>query len=210
MPNVNRWSAFWSISGAWRLDQENFFEFDNVDLFKLRASYGRLGNNSLGDIGYYPYQPGYEIGNNNAEAPGVFLESLGSPDLRWEGQKPLDLGLDFSFYNGRISGTFDYYRRESDGLLFSVRQPYHNGGTTSGSFSVYKNVGNMVNSGIEFTLRGNIINRDDLNWNMAFNVSTLKNKITKMPEETPEIISSPIKEKWVFRCMNIILEHFIV
>ena len=195
MPNVNRWSAFWSISGAWRLDQENFFDFDNVDLFKLRASYGRLGNNSLGDIGYYPYQPGYEIGNNNAEAPGVFLESLGSPDLRWEGQKPLDLGLDFSFYNGRISGTFDYYRRESDGLLFSVRQPYHNGGTTSGSFSVYKNVGNMVNSGIEFTLRGNIINRDDLNWNMAFNVSTLKNKITKMPEETPEIVSSPYKRE---------------
>lgn len=195
MPPVNRWATFWSVGAAWRIEQEAFFQSDIVDLLKLRASYGRLGNNALGDIGVYPYQPGYEIGHNNAAAPGARLQALGSPDLRWEGQKPLDIGIDFVLFDGRIDGTFDYYHRESDGLLFSVRQPYHNGGTTSGSYAVYKNVGNMENKGIELGIMGEIIRRPDFQWSLGFNISTVKNVITRMPEETPEIVSSPYKRE---------------
>lgn len=193
MPKVNRWSAFWSIGAAWRIEREKFFTTDLFDLLKLRASYGRLGNNNLGDIGVYPYQPGYGIGYNNAAAPGAVLTSLGSPDLRWEGQTPLDIGLDFSMLKGRLSGTIDFYDRRGDGLLFSVRQPYHNGGTTSGSYTVYKNVGNISNKGLEVSLTGRIITQRDLNWSMTVNASTISNKLTKMPEETPEIVSSPYK-----------------
>lgn len=89
LPTLNRWSPFWSVGLAWRIEKEAFFNVDWVELLKLRGSYGRLGNN---DIGNYPYQPGYGIGNNNAAAPGSVLTSLGSPDLKWEGQKPLDIG----------------------------------------------------------------------------------------------------------------------
>ena len=190
LPDLNRWAPFWSLGVAWRIEKEDFFNADWVELLKLRASYGRLGNN---DIGNYPYQPGYGIGNNNAAAPGSVLTALGSPDLKWEGQKPLDIGLDFSFLDGRVSGAFDYYNRVSDGLLFSVRQPYHNGGTTGGSFAIDKNVGDMKNSGIEVQVTGNIVRKEDFNWNLSVNLSTHKNKILKMPKETPEIVSSPYK-----------------
>lgn len=194
MPKVNRWSYFWSIGGAWRIENEKFFRSNLINQLKLRASYGRLGNNDLGDdIGVYPYQPGYGIGENNAAAPGAVLTSLGSPMLRWEGQTPLDIGVDFSMLQGRLFGTIDVYDRRGDGLLFNVRQPYHNGGTTSGSYSIYKNVGNISNKGIEVSLTGGLIRKQDLNWNMTFNISSVKNKLTKMPVETPEIVSSPYK-----------------
>ncbi len=195
MPPANRWANFWSVGGAWRIEKESFFNVDFVNLLKLRASYGRLGNNALGSIGVYPYQPGYGIGENNAQYPGVRLEELGSPDLRWEGQSPLDIGLDYTLFDGRIDGTIDYYHRKSDGLLFTVRQPYHNGGTTGGSYSVYKNVGDMINEGLEFAIRGDIIRGRDVNWSLGFNITTVANKITKMPKETPEIVSSPYKRQ---------------
>ena len=186
-----RWENFWSVGGAWRLDQENFFKNDFTDLLKIRASYGKLGNADVGS--FYPYQPGYSIGYNNASAPGAIFTSLGSPNLTWESQKPLDVGVDFSFLKGRITGTFEYYNRNSDGLLFDVNQPYHNGGTPSGSYSIQKNVGAVTNKGIEVSLTGNLIRKEDFNWNLTINLSTVKNKITKMPEETPAIVSSPYK-----------------
>lgn len=179
LPKVNRWANFWSASLAWRIDQENFFNVDEVNLLKLRASYGRLGNS---DIGTYPYQAGYGILNNGLMS-GAVMTSLGSPELRWEGQKPLDIGVDFGIFQNRITGTFDYYTRESDGLLFSVSQPYHNGGGTGGSFSIQKNVGNMRNSGIELTLTGAIVRNPEFNWNMTFNLSTVKNELLTLPAE---------------------------
>lgn len=191
-PVANRWSPFWSLGAAWRLERENWFNVDWVSGLKLRASYGRLGNSN---VGTYPYQPGYAIGVNNASAPGTVLSSLGSPDLRWEGQNPLTLGLDFSLFNHRLTGTFDYYRKTSDGLLFSVNQPYHNGGTTSGSFSVDKNVGDMENKGIELQLTGQLIRKEDFNWSMTFNFTTIHNKLITLPEEYRKkgIVSSPYK-----------------
>lgn len=189
-PKNLRWENFWSLGAAWRLDQESFFANEYVDLLKLRASYGQMGNS---DVGIYPYQPGYSIGYNNASASGAVVTSLGSPELTWETQKPFDIGVDFSFLRGRLSGTFDYYYRNSDGLLFSVQQPYHNGGTTSGSYSINKNVGAMTNKGIELTLTGGLIRQQDFRWDLTLNVTTVKNKITRMPEETPEIVSSPYK-----------------
>lgn len=189
MPYAHRWSTFWSLGLAWRLDRENWFNVDVVDMLKLRASYGRLGNS---DVGTYPYQPGYGIANN-AAAPGVYLTSLGSPDLKWEGQNPLDIGVDYSLLRGKITGTIDWYDRRSTGLLFSVPQPYHNGGTTGGSFSISKNVGDMQNKGFEFSITGNILRKKDFTWSVTGNISRQWNKILKMPVETPEIVSDPYK-----------------
>ncbi|MCY4781042.1 SusC/RagA family TonB-linked outer membrane protein [Sphingobacterium sp. UT-1RO-CII-1] len=197
-PEHLRWANFWSVGGAWRLDQESFFANDYTDLFKLRASYGKLGNAMLltgGNQDYYPYQPGYSIGYNNASASGAALTVLGSNELTWESQKPLDVGVDFSFLKGRIVGSLEYYSRKSDGLLFNVQQPYHNGGTTGGSFQIAKNVGSMDNKGIELSITGNLIRKEDFNWNLGLNLTTIKNKVTKMPEETPEIVSSPYKRE---------------
>ncbi len=184
-----RWATFWSVGGAWRLDQEGFFKNDYTDLLKLRASYGVLGN---ADVGLYPYQALYSIYNNASET-GSALTSLGSDNLTWETQKPFDVGIDFSFLSGRISGSFEYYSRNSDGLLFSVLQPYHNGGTTGGSFAIQQNVGAATNKGIEISLTGNLIRKPEFNWDLTLNLTTIKNKMTKMPEETPEIIDGVYK-----------------
>ncbi|MGO3241581.1 MAG: SusC/RagA family TonB-linked outer membrane protein, partial [Sphingobacteriaceae bacterium] len=197
IPAHNRWGMFWSLGGAWRMDQEDFMkDLGWVNMLKLRASYGALGNNAFldadGDPVYYPYQMGYAIMNNGAYS-GSVLNSIGSADLRWEVQKPFDVGIDFGFLENRITGTLEYYNKLGTDLLYEVNQPYHNGGTTDGSYAIYKNVGNMRNSGFELSLTGNIIRREDFNWNLTLNASTLKNKITKMPEETPEIVSSPYK-----------------
>ncbi|TDS13961.1 SusC/RagA family TonB-linked outer membrane protein [Sphingobacterium paludis] len=193
-----RWENFWSVGAAWRLDQEPFFKNDFTDLLKLRASVGRLGNSQLllssGAQNYYPYQPGYSVGFNNASASGAAFTSLGSDRITWESQRPWDAGVDFSFMNGRITGSLEYYIRYSDGLLFDVPQPYHNGGSTSGSFSIPRNVGSMTNKGVELSLTGNIIRKEDFNWNLTLNLTTIKNKITKMPLETPEIVDVPFKQ----------------
>jgi len=191
-PEHLRWANFWSLGAAWRLDQEKFFANPNIDLLKVRVSYGKMGNSDL-DGNYYPYQPGYSIGYNNASASGAILTSLGSNDLTWETQKPFDAGVDFALFKGRLAGTFEYYYRNSDGLLFSVPQPYHNGGTTSGSFTISKNVGAMTNKGIELSVTGGIIRKQDFQWDLTLNVTTIKNKITRMPVETPELVSSPYK-----------------
>lgn len=195
-PTDLRWANFWSVGGAWRLDQENFFRNEHTDLFKLRASYGKLGNSDLSS--YYPYQAGYSIGYNNSSAAGMVFTSLGSNTLTWESQKPFDVGVDFSFLKGRLSGTFEYYSRNSDGLLFDVPQPMHNGGTNADgrtSFIVAQNVGAMTNKGIELSLTGGLIRKPDFNWDLTFNLTTIKNKITKMPEQTPAIVSSPFKRE---------------
>lgn len=191
MPPANRWAQFWSVGVFWRIDKEDFFNVDWVNQLKLKASYGRLGNSN---VGTYPYQPGYGIANN-AQYPGATLSSLGSPDLRWEGQNPLDIALDWTVLKGRLFGTVEWYDRRSTGLLFSVPQPYHNGGTTGGSFSISKNVGDMQNTGVEVSVTGQVIKNKDFTWSITGNYSNQKNKMLKMPEETPEIVSSPYKRE---------------
>jgi len=187
-----RWENFWSVGGAWRIDQEPFFRNEFTNLLKLRVSYGVLGNADLGSC--YPYQAAYSL-YNNASEPGAAITSLGSDVLTWETQKPFDIGVDFAFLKNRITGSIEYYSRNSDGLLFAVSQPYHNGGTTAGSFVVNQNVGAMTNKGIEASVTGNLIRRENFNWNLTFNLTTIKNKMTKMPVETPEIVSGAYKRK---------------
>ncbi|MEI5985821.1 SusC/RagA family TonB-linked outer membrane protein [Sphingobacterium sp. PU5-4] len=184
-----RWNNFWSIGGAWRLDQEAFFQNENINLLKLRASYGVLGN---ADVGYYPYQATYGLYNNASES-GSAMTSLGSSALTWETQKPFDIGVDFAFLDNRINGTLEYYHRNSDGLLFSVPQPYHNGGTTGGSFAINQNVGAATNKGIELSVNGQLIRKENFNWTLGINLTTIKNEMTKMPLETPEIVDGAYK-----------------
>lgn len=191
-PDV-RWANFWSVGAAWRIDQEEFFRVPAIDMLKLRASYGSVGNSE--GLGNYPYQPGYSIGYDNASSTGVLLTALGSPLLTWETQKPLDFGIDFSLLKGRITGTVEYFIRNSSGLIFGVPQPYQNGGTPSGNFTVNQNIGSMRNQGLEVQLAGNIIQTRDLNWTMTVNATTYKNKITKMPELTPSVLSGSFRRE---------------
>jgi hypothetical protein len=183
-PSV-RWDNFWSVGGAWRVDREDFFKLRWVDMLKVRASYGKVGNSE--GLSFYPFQPGYSIGYDNATFPGVLITALGSPFLTWETQNPLDFGVDFSMFKGRLSGTIEYFDRRSSGLIIGVPQPYQNGGTPGGPFSIDQNVGNMRNNGLEVQVTGNLVRTRDFNWNMTVNATTYKNEITSMPVERPTI-----------------------
>jgi TonB-linked SusC/RagA family outer membrane protein len=190
-----RWGNFYSVSGAWRLDQENFIKsMPSVNLLKLRASYGQTGNDGGGNIAsdaaisYYAWQPLYSLNWNNASEAGILQSSLGNRNLEWESSNAFDVGLEFGLFNGRVSGAIEYFDRRSSNLIFAVPLPLSAGITT-----VTRNIGTMYNRGVELELGLEPIRTKDFTWRLDLNATRLKNRITKMPEETPEIIDGTKK-----------------
>ncbi|MBE0422652.1 MAG: TonB-dependent receptor [Lutibacter sp.] len=179
-----RWGDFWSLGGAWRLDKENFTkDQDWIDLLKLRASYGELGNNS--GISFYAYQGLYNLDYNNQGESGYILGTLEAPSLQWETSASYDLALEFELFQ-RLNGTVEYYKRESANLLFDVPLPL-----SSGSQSIPQNIGTMYNKGIEVTLDYDLVRNDNFRWNINVNATTIENEFTKLPQE--EIVSGSKK-----------------
>jgi TonB-linked SusC/RagA family outer membrane protein len=179
-----RWGNFWSVSAAWRMDAENFIKSqDWIDMMKLRTSYGAVGNDN--GIGYYAWQALYNIGINNALEPGFLQASLSNQDLTWESNNAFDVALEFSLIK-RVTGTIEFYRRISSNLLFAVPLP-----SSSGITSIDKNIGEMYNQGIEFRVGVDAVKKANFIWNIDINTSTVKNEITKLPQE--EIISGTKK-----------------
>lgn len=187
-----RWDNFWAVGLGWRLDQENFMkEIKPISYLKLRSSYGKLGND--GGIGNYPSLALYSLGYNNSTEPGVVQTNLKNDSIRWETSKNFDIALEFGLFKNRINGTVEYYNRVTDGLLFAVPQPVSGGGTTGGGYSILKNIGELYNRGFEIHLDGDVVRNKNFNWNVGVNVSTLQNRITKMPTGQSEIISGTKK-----------------
>jgi TonB-linked SusC/RagA family outer membrane protein len=182
-----RWGTFLAVSGAWRLDQEAFIQnIQAISQLKLRASYGQTGNDS--GISYYAWQPVYGLGWNNANEPGILQGSLGNKNLTWESSDASDIALEFGVLKNRITGTIEYFNRASSKLIFGVPMPLSSGVTT-----VTQNIGKMVNSGIELTLGAEVLKLGQFSWQLDINATKLKNEITKMPEERPEIIDGTKK-----------------
>lgn len=180
----NRWGDFWSVSAAWRLDTEDFIKSISwIDNAKLRASYGSTGNDA--GIGYYAWQALYNIGVNNANEPGFLQASLSNETLTWESNNAFDIALEFGALN-RITGTLEFYHRVSSNLLFAVPLP-----SSSGITSQDQNIGEMFNRGIEARIGVDIVKKSNFTWNIDMNVSTVRNEITKLPQE--EIISGTKK-----------------
>lgn len=184
-----RWGTFYSASAAWRLDQEDFIkELPFIDNLKLRSSYGQTGND--GGISNYAWQPLYALGWNNALEPGILQSSLGSKTLEWETNTSYDVALEFGILKNRISGTIEYFDRQSTNLIFAVPLPLSVGIQTE-----TRNIGSMYNRGIELQLSGDIIRSKDLVWSLDLNATNFQNRITKMPNESKEIIDGTKKLK---------------
>lgn len=174
-----RWSNFYSFGAAYNIEKEDFFNVSWVDFLKLRASYGVVGND--GDLGYYPYQALYTLGRNNDAEPGFTQSSIANTALTWESAKNFDIGLDFNLFKGKIGGSIEYFKRITDGLIFSVPLAISNGGTTAGGFEVDQNIGSLYNKGIEVQITGDVIKTKDFTYTATINATTYKNQITKMP-----------------------------
>ncbi|TMI74451.1 MAG: SusC/RagA family TonB-linked outer membrane protein [Bacteroidetes bacterium] len=170
----NRYGNFWSAGAAWNVDRESFFPVNNViNAFKIRGSYGRTGNAGIGN---YAWRQTFGYGANYNSQPGGTFNTIGNSDLTWEGNTQLDIGIDAGFWKNRLNIVVDYYKRISDGLLFA--DPLS---PTTGFVSITRNIGEMQNKGFEFTLNATPINTKDFKWDVSFNISFNKNKITKLP-----------------------------
>lgn len=187
--NDVRWGTFFGTSAAWQVHNEAFLkESDLINNLKLRASYGQTGNNA--GIGFYAWQPLYSLGWNNATEAGILQGSLGNTALTWESNNQFDVALEFGLLKDRVSGTIEYFNRESDDLLFAVPLPL-----SSGVSSQTRNIGAMFNRGIEVELNFEPIRTKDFNWRISLNTTTYRNEITRMPESNKEIISGTKKLK---------------
>lgn len=187
----DKWGDFFSVGGSWRLDQEDFISnVDWINNLKIRASYGEVGNDRLLDEDnnddFFLSQPLFSLGNNNGPEPGILASTAGNLDLTWETNIQTDVALEFGLFNNRVSGTIEYYNRESKDLLFLVPIPIENGLSVKPD-----NIGSLVNSGLELDLNLGIIKTSNFSWDLNINASTLKNEITELPQE--EIINGTKK-----------------
>lgn len=173
-PN-NRWGTFWSAGGSWRISKEEFLDAATdswLTNLTLRASYGAQGNDN---VGYYAYPELYSIGSFLGEST-LHTSRLATPDLSWETNLNLNIGLDFALFNNRLSGSVEYFERSSKDLLFARSLV-----PSTGFGSIDENIGKLKNSGWEFTLNGTIIRTQDWSWRLSVNATTYKNEIVKLP-----------------------------
>lgn len=169
----SRWGNFWSVGGGWRIDKEKFMPQESfVDLLKLRASYGEVGNDDVG--GYYPWRATYEVAQN-AEEAGYIQSSLGNKKLKWEVSRNMDVALEFGFLN-RFSGSVEFFNRSSSNLLFSVPLS-----PSTGVKAEDLNAGTMYNRGVEVELSAKIFEEKEYSWTVNLNMAHIKNRITKLP-----------------------------
>ena len=177
----SRWGDFWSVGASWRLSQENFMKgISWINNLTLKASYGVQGNDNLGSL--YAWQAFYNLGYPNGANPGAVVTSLESKELRWEKNENLNVGIEARLFS-RLSASIEYYRRYTKDMLMEYPM------AVSLGFSGYnKNIGNMQNSGFEFTLSGDIIRTKNAHWTMTWMGSTVKNKVLHLADK-PEIVS---------------------
>ena len=172
----NRWGFFPSASAGWRISEENFAKnsflsvFDNL---KLRASYGKLGNSSVDN---YAYQSWYETGYTTMagkKSPRFYLRNLPNMNVTWETTKTFNIGLDFTTLNGRLSGVFDYYDKQTSGILYRPTI----GLIFGDKVAPLQNLAGVSNRGFEATLRWED-KIGDVTYGVAVNGSYNKNRVT--------------------------------
>lgn len=183
----NRWGAFWSFGGSWKIGREAFVEEAAgswLSDLTLRASYGAQGNDN---VGYYAYQALYGIGSFLGETT-LTTSRLDTPELSWETNLNANIGLDFSLWSNRLFGTVEWFQRTSKDLLFARDLV-----PSSGFSSIDDNIGKVRNYGWEFTLGGTPILTRDWTWRLSVNATTYKNEIVSIPTD---VMWSGTK-KWV-------------
>ena len=179
----HRWGNFWSAGAAWIMSKEDWFQLPWLDEFKLKASIGSQGNDSIGS---YRYVDVFDIAPSDGEVSTIF-SSKGNPEITWETNTNINAGFEFSALNGKISGGVEYFNRLTTDLLFSFPVP-----PSQGYSSILKNVGDMSNQGVEGDFSFNLINKRDIQWDFNLNVSYLQNRIVKLD---PGVITTTVYDQ---------------
>lgn len=194
-----QWGYFPSGAFAWRFTEEPFLKGIRKILNdgKFRASYGSVGNNKVGDFSYLATLAGggqFAYPFNNSYTRGTVPFGNGNMDLTWETTTELDLGLNLSFLDDRISIDADYYNRRTKNFLLLVQIPYFAGYSITSSNTQYQNTGEISNKGFELTINTLNIKGKNFNWSSSFNISFNRGKIVKFYdgfEVMPTILNLP-------------------
>ncbi len=186
-PN-NRWGKFPSLSLAWKLDEESFLsDSEVIDQLKLRAGWGKSGNDAIGQYRYlssvFSQGVGYPLGINQQYQQGASVVQNASPEIKWETTESLTVGVDFGLLNNTLTGTVEYFEKKTNDILFAVPSPLslgygsgQDGGTIDGNAIV--NAASVQNKGFELLLgkRGNI--GENISYDISANYTFQENVVT--------------------------------
>lgn len=181
-----KWGNFPGASLGWQISGEDFYTnsgiADVVNSLRLRASYGKVGNTNIADFGALStYASNLLYGQYGT----LYFNNAGNSDLKWENNHKIDVGLNFGLLNDRITGEFNYYQSKFDDLIIYVPTPPSQG--IPGN-SILQNAAEMENTGLEFALSAQIMNKQDFQWGASFNITTMKNEVTKLANGVTEIV----------------------
>jgi TonB-linked SusC/RagA family outer membrane protein len=167
----NKYGVFPAVGLGWIVSDESFMSgIDFLSFLKLKTSYGITGNQEIGNFD----SRGLYSGVSYAGVSGIIPSSVENPDLKWETTKQFDAGVTFGFFNDRVSGTVDYYLKNTEDLLLNVQVP-----STTGFTSITRNVGKLENKGWEVSLTTqNIVG--EFNWSTTLNYARNRNEITDL------------------------------
>lgn len=178
----NRWKIFPAAAIGWNISKEPFMaDVKAISNLKLRASYGITGNQDVTNIPY-PYLSTYQLSSSTSQYQfgnaftNTYRPQPYDADIRWETTAQTDIGLDFGLFNDRITGTIDFYKKDTEDLINSIPVP---GGSNFSNF-LLTNVGNLVNKGYEITINTVPVRNEKFEWNFGFNFTYNENEVTKL------------------------------
>ncbi|RYY30777.1 MAG: TonB-dependent receptor [Chitinophagaceae bacterium] len=184
----SKWGNFPSAAIGWRISEEKFMRgIPAISDLKLRASYGVVGNDQIGNygaIGRVGPRTAVLGSGDGRRVSGLAQDNLGNSFLTWEQSKSVDVGIDISLFNNRINITADYYDKVSSGMLFGVPVP-----TFTGFSETLRNLGKLRNKGIEFNIETRNIDRKNLVWTSNFNISSNTNRVEALNANNDDIFS---------------------
>ena len=169
----HRWGTFWSLGASWLINKESFFNVDWVNELKVKASYGSQGNDNISN---YLYTDVFDIVNSGGNI-GTSFASKGTEDITWETNNNFNAGVEFQLFN-KLSGSIEYYYRKTTDMLYSFSVA-----PSLGYSSYYDNIGDLYNTGVEMELNYNAIRTKNIDWDVRFNIASLKNRISKLHDD---------------------------
>jgi len=190
----HRWGTFWSLGVAWQMNKESFMQgIDWLNLLKLKASYGTVGNDNFGGY-YYLWADRYSTSyNEETGAYSVTMSQKGNEELTWETHRDFNVGVDFAMFKNRLSGTIEFYYNKTIDLLWSKSLPLSSGFTVN---SYYSNIGSLINRGLELSLEAVPVKTKDIEWTINWNGTLNHNEITELD---PSIDEDGLKGSYYIR-----------
>lgn len=183
----HQWHTYPAVSVGWNLHKEKFMESTKgwLDELKLRVGYGVTSNQSISPYATLGSLSTKVYNFNEAYATGYYVSSLPNPNLGWEFSNTMNYGLDFSFFKGRLRGTFEYYSVKTHDILLNLNLP-----GSSGVSRTTANIGKTQNKGIELSLNGTIIRKGDWTWDLGLNIYANRNKLVELADGSTQDVGN--------------------